>query len=194
MGAVKPTSQGWCEDYLVNVGEALQDFNIKSTAGLWWWWAEQDKTMPHVTFPLSPCSPAERGRQAGLQLGFSRRTSTTHSRLHAKLLGSAFLHPLKWSTLPWESIQGSRLRSQGFSTVLLGHGVGESRDGKSTWIIRCIPKSSCHRHPCVLFSHPKSCLVGKLPRKGSAHSRPSRSGTSDRNNGVSFPRKKYTFC
>lgn len=130
----------------------------------------------HVTFPLSPCSPAERGRQADLQLGFSRRTSTTHSRLHSKLLGSAFLHPLKWSTLPLESIQGSQLRSQGFSTVLLGHGVGESRDGKSTWIIRCIPKSSCHRHPCVLFSHPKSCLVGKLPKKGSAHPRPSRSG------------------
>lgn len=89
---------------------------------------------------------------------------------------------------------GSQLRNRGFSTVLLGHGVVFSRDGKSTWVIRCIPKSSCHRHPCVLFSHFKSCLAEKIPKKNSAHPRPSQSGASGRNNGLSFPSKKYIFC
>lgn len=113
---------------------------------------------------------------------------------HNKILGSAFLHPLKCPSLPVESIQGTQLRNQGFSTVLLGHGVVDSRGGKSTWIFRCILKSSCHRHPCVLFSHPKSCLAEKIPKKNSPHPRPSRLGASVRNNGLSFPSKKYIFC
>lgn len=135
----------------------------------------------HVAFPLSPCGLAHRNRKIDL-------------KCHNKILGSVFLLPLKCPIFPMESIQGSRLRNQGFSTVLLGHGVVDSRDGKSTWVIRCIPKSSCHRHPCVLFSHFKSCLAEKIPKKNSAHPRPSQSGASGRNNGLSFPSKKYMFC
>lgn len=134
----------------------------------------------HVTFLSFPSGSADTNRQIVL-------------KCYNKILGSAFLHPLKCPSLPVESIQGSQLRNQGFSTVLLGHGVVYSRGGKSTWVLRSIPKSSCHRHPCVLFSHPKSCLAEKIPNKNSAHPRPSRSGASGRNNGLSFPSKMYIF-
>lgn len=112
---------------------------------------------------------------------------------HNKILGGVFLHPLKCPSLPMESIQGSQLRNQGFITVLLIHGVVDSRGGETTWILRCIPKRSHHRHPCVLFSHPKSCLAEKIPKKNSPHPRPSRSGASVRNNGLSFPSKSTFF-
>lgn len=121
----------------------------------------------HIIFLFSPFGSADTNKQIV-------------QKRHNKILESTFLHPLKCPSLPVESIQGSQLRNQGFSRVLLGHGVVDSRGGKSTWILRCIPKSSCHRHPCVLFSHPKSCLAEKIPNKNSAHPRPSQSGASGR--------------
>lgn len=101
-----------------------------------------------VTFLSSPLGSADTNRQIVL-------------KCHNEILRSVFLLPLKCPILPVESIWGSQLRNQGFSTVLMGHGVVDSRDGKSTWILWCFPKGSCHRHPCVLFSHPKSCLAEK---------------------------------
>lgn len=152
----------------------------------------QGRTRQHVFFPLSPHSSAETGRQADLKLGFSRKTSTTHSRCHTKLLGVLFSVPWNaplslckaFGEVTWEARDLSQSCFE----------VGESRDGKSTWVTRCIPKSSCHRQPRVLFSHPKPRLVGNLPKKGFAHPRPSQSGTLDRNNGLSFSIKNYIFC
>lgn len=135
----------------------------------------------HVTFLSFPFGSADTKRQIVL-------------KCYNKILGSAFLHPLKCPSLPVERIQGSQLRNEEFNTVLLGHGVADSRGGKSTWVLRCIPKSSCYRHPFVLFSLPKSCLAEKNPNKNSAHPRPSQSGVSGRNNGLSFPSKKDIFC
>lgn len=134
-----------------------------------------------VTFLPSPFGSADTTRQIVL-------------KCHNKILGSSFPHPLKCPSLLVESLHGSQLTNQGFSTVLLGHGLVDSRGGKSKWVLRCIPKSSCHRHPCVLFSCPKSCLAEKIPKKNSAHPRPSPSGASGTNDCLSFPSKKYFFC
>lgn len=154
-------------------------------------WAEQDKEMRHVTFPMSPCSPAETDGQADQNLGFSRRISTNPFKRPRYVLGECFSPSSEMLRSPFGKHSGKSTGKSGFSTVPLGHGAGESRDGKSMWVIRRIPKSPCHRHFCVLFSHLKSCLAGNLPKKGFVHRRPSRSGTSDRNNGLSFPSKKY---
>lgn len=173
-------------NYLVGVDGVLQDLKALQDS-----WAEQGKAMHHVAFPMSPCSPAETDRQADLNLSFSSRTSTNLSKTPRYILGECFSPSPEMLRSPVRKHSGKSTGKSGFSTVQLGRGAGESRDGKSMWVIRCIPKSPCHRHFCGLFSHPKSCLAGNLPKKGFAHPRPSQSGTSDRNNGLSFPSKKY---
>lgn len=133
----------------------------------------------HITFPLSPCGSAHTNRQVDL-------------KCHSKILGSVFLLPLKCPVLPmgevnWETGD----LAQSCWVMELFSAEMERARGSSGAFPRV---HATGIHPCVLFSHFKSCLAEKIPKKNSAHPRPSQSGTSGRNNGLSFPSKKYIFC